>query len=50
MALAIKDTPVLKGKTSEHFNRMIALSTIISKKRIDEIKTLTKIILSKKKS
>ncbi len=50
MALTIKDTPTLEGKTSERFNRMIALSTIISKKRIDEIKALTKIILSKKKS
>jgi len=50
MALAIKNTPVLEGKTSEHFNKMIVIKTVVSKERILEIKSLTKTILSNKKS
>ena len=50
MALTIKNTPILEGKASERFNRMIAnTTTVISKKRILSIKNLTEAVLSKKK-
>jgi hypothetical protein len=51
MALAIKNTPILKGQASLRFNEKIKSNekTVITKEEITKIKNLTHQILSKKK-
>lgn len=41
MALIIKHTPTLEGKTSARFNELISIQKSIPKNRIIEIKAMT---------
>ena len=49
MALPIKCTPVLTGKDSERFQKLIANPKPVSKERIEYIKSLTAKVLAKAK-